>query len=253
MVSTDIGNINSVANSYLRFEKPRSFFAPMSFGNCGYALPTIIGAKAAAPDRPAIAYAGDGAWGMSMVRDHDRRAPRHPGHRGRLPQPAVGRGEEEPGRLLQPPLRRRRARERELRRHRRRRWAPRASSSTSSRTSGPRSRRRSTLQMNEGKTTRHRDHVHPRAGRPVPPRRAVQAGAPARQVQGLRLGLCRQRGQGTRDDHQPDDREAERAGRQTTGDPQARARPEKCRGEVDRKGGPQDRVRDLAAYPENDQ
>jgi len=67
MVSTDIGNINSVANSYLRFERPRSFLAPMSFGNCGYALPTIIGAKAAAPERPAIAYAGDGAWAMSMV------------------------------------------------------------------------------------------------------------------------------------------------------------------------------------------
>jgi len=67
MVSTDIGNINSVAHSYLRFEHPRSFFAPMSFGNCGYALPTMIGAKAACPDRPAIAYAGDGAWGMSMV------------------------------------------------------------------------------------------------------------------------------------------------------------------------------------------
>ena len=67
MVSTDIGNINSVANSYLRFEEPRSFFAPMSFGNCGYALPTIIGAKVASPDRPAIAYAGDGAWAMSMT------------------------------------------------------------------------------------------------------------------------------------------------------------------------------------------
>ena len=66
MVSTDIGNINSVANSYLRFEEPRSFFAPMSFGNCGYALPTMIGAKVAGPHRPAIAYAGDGAWGMSM-------------------------------------------------------------------------------------------------------------------------------------------------------------------------------------------
>ncbi|NKQ52389.1 sulfoacetaldehyde acetyltransferase [Amycolatopsis sp. K13G38] len=66
MVSTDIGNINSVAHSYLRFEEPRSFLAPMSFGNCGYALPTIIGAKVAAPERPAIAYAGDGAWGMSM-------------------------------------------------------------------------------------------------------------------------------------------------------------------------------------------
>lgn len=67
MVSTDIGNINSVANSYLRFERPRSMFAPMSWGNCGYALPTIIGAKVAEPGRPAIAYAGDGAWAMSMV------------------------------------------------------------------------------------------------------------------------------------------------------------------------------------------
>ncbi len=66
MVSTDIGNINSVANSYLRFEKPRSFFAAMSFGNCGYAFPTIIGAKVAAPHRPAISYAGDGAWAMSL-------------------------------------------------------------------------------------------------------------------------------------------------------------------------------------------
>ncbi|HYP84059.1 sulfoacetaldehyde acetyltransferase [Variovorax sp.] len=67
MVSTDIGNINAVSNSYLRFEEPRSFFAPMSFGNCGYSLPTMIGAKLACPDRPAIAYAGDGAWAMSMV------------------------------------------------------------------------------------------------------------------------------------------------------------------------------------------
>ncbi len=67
MVSTDIGNINSVSNSYLRFEEPRSFFAAMSWGNCGYALPTIIGAKKAAADRPAVAYAGDGAWAMSMV------------------------------------------------------------------------------------------------------------------------------------------------------------------------------------------
>jgi sulfoacetaldehyde acetyltransferase len=66
MVSTDIGNICSVANSYLRFNGPRSMFAAMSFGNCGYAFPTIVGAKVAAPDRPAIAYVGDGAWGMSF-------------------------------------------------------------------------------------------------------------------------------------------------------------------------------------------
>ncbi|MDP1983519.1 MAG: sulfoacetaldehyde acetyltransferase [Sulfuritalea sp.] len=66
MVSTDIGNICSVANSYLRFRRPRSLFAAMSFGNCGYAFPAIIGAKHAAPERPAVAYVGDGAWGMSF-------------------------------------------------------------------------------------------------------------------------------------------------------------------------------------------
>jgi sulfoacetaldehyde acetyltransferase len=66
MVSTDIGNICSVSNSYLRFDQAPSMFAAMSFGNCGYAFPAIIGAKVAAPDRPAIAYVGDGAWGMSF-------------------------------------------------------------------------------------------------------------------------------------------------------------------------------------------
>ena len=66
MVSTDIGNICSVSNSYLRFDQPRSMFAAMAFGNCGYAFPTIIGAKLAAPDRPAVAYVGDGAWGISF-------------------------------------------------------------------------------------------------------------------------------------------------------------------------------------------
>ncbi|BAU47394.1 sulfoacetaldehyde acetyltransferase [Sulfurifustis variabilis] len=67
MVSTDIGNVCSVANSYLHFDQPQSFFAAMSFGNCGYAFPTIMGAKVARPDRPAIAYVGDGAWGMSLA------------------------------------------------------------------------------------------------------------------------------------------------------------------------------------------
>jgi sulfoacetaldehyde acetyltransferase len=66
MVSTDIGNICSVANSYLRFDQPRSMFAAMSFGNCGYAFPVICGAKLAAPARPAFAYVGDGAWGISF-------------------------------------------------------------------------------------------------------------------------------------------------------------------------------------------
>jgi len=66
MVATDIGNICSVSNSYLRFKQSQSFFAAMSFGNCGYSFPAAMGAKMGARDRPAIAYVGDGAWGMSL-------------------------------------------------------------------------------------------------------------------------------------------------------------------------------------------
>ncbi len=66
MVSTDIGNICAMANSYLPFEKPRSFFAPGMFGNCGYAFPAIMGTKLANPDRPAVALVGDGAFGISL-------------------------------------------------------------------------------------------------------------------------------------------------------------------------------------------
>lgn len=52
----------------------------MTFGNCGYSLPAgkfqqvscrllylVMGAKVAAPERPCVAFAGDGAWGMSCA------------------------------------------------------------------------------------------------------------------------------------------------------------------------------------------
>jgi sulfoacetaldehyde acetyltransferase len=66
MVSTDVGNVCAMANSYLPFEAPRSFFSPGMFGNCGYAFPTVMGAKLARPDRPAVALVGDGAFGISL-------------------------------------------------------------------------------------------------------------------------------------------------------------------------------------------
>ena len=50
--------------------------------------------------------------GHEHGRDHDRSAPQHPGHRGGVPQPPVGRREEEPGGLLRAPVRGRRARRR---------------------------------------------------------------------------------------------------------------------------------------------
>jgi len=71
IVSTDIGNICSVSNSYLRFDgHDPSFLAAMTFGNCQYAVGSAMGAKVAVQrstkNRPCISYAGDGAFGMSF-------------------------------------------------------------------------------------------------------------------------------------------------------------------------------------------
>jgi sulfoacetaldehyde acetyltransferase len=66
IVATDVGNVVSTASSYLTFERPRSYLGAMSWGNCGCAFPTAIGAKVGKPDAPVVAYVGDGAWGMSL-------------------------------------------------------------------------------------------------------------------------------------------------------------------------------------------
>jgi sulfoacetaldehyde acetyltransferase len=66
IVATDVGNICSMANAYLEFEKPRRFLAAQMFGNCGFAYPAALGAKVGAPEVPTVALVGDGAWGMSM-------------------------------------------------------------------------------------------------------------------------------------------------------------------------------------------
>jgi len=66
IITTDIGNICSVSNSFLNFNTPRSFFAALTYGNCGFAIPGAIGAKVGSPNRPVVAYVGDGAFGMSF-------------------------------------------------------------------------------------------------------------------------------------------------------------------------------------------
>jgi sulfoacetaldehyde acetyltransferase len=66
IVTTDIGNICSAANAHLRFTKPRTFLAALTFGNCGFAYPAALGAKLARPQSPVVAVVGDGAWGMSL-------------------------------------------------------------------------------------------------------------------------------------------------------------------------------------------
>jgi sulfoacetaldehyde acetyltransferase len=65
-VTTDIGNICSVANAHLQFTKSRKFLPALTFGNCGFAYPAALGAKVARPGDPVVAVVGDGAWGMSL-------------------------------------------------------------------------------------------------------------------------------------------------------------------------------------------
>nr|WP_282198174.1 sulfoacetaldehyde acetyltransferase [Collibacillus ludicampi] len=66
IVSTDIGNVSSTANGYLKFTQPRKHIAALTFGNTGFAYPAALGAKLAKPDCPVFAIVGDGAWGMSL-------------------------------------------------------------------------------------------------------------------------------------------------------------------------------------------
>ncbi|MCM3570387.1 sulfoacetaldehyde acetyltransferase [Neobacillus mesonae] len=66
IVTTDIGNVSSTANAYLKFNHGRQHIAALTFGNTGFAYPSALGAKLANPNSPVVAIVGDGAWGMSL-------------------------------------------------------------------------------------------------------------------------------------------------------------------------------------------
>lgn len=66
IVTTDIGNVASTANSYLKFTGEGKHIAALTFGNTGFAYPAALGAQLASPKAPVIAIIGDGAWGMSL-------------------------------------------------------------------------------------------------------------------------------------------------------------------------------------------
>lgn len=66
IISTDIGNVSSTANAYLKFNQSRRHIAALTFGNTGFAYPAALGAQLAEPNTPVVAIIGDGAWGMSL-------------------------------------------------------------------------------------------------------------------------------------------------------------------------------------------
>lgn len=66
ILTTDIGNVSSTANSYFTFKGSRRHIAALTFGNTGFAYPAALGAQLARPKAPVVAIIGDGAWGMSL-------------------------------------------------------------------------------------------------------------------------------------------------------------------------------------------
>ena len=64
-ISCDAGDFGSWLIRYYKWNKPRTFFGPTT-GAMGYALPAAIAAKLARPLAPALAFAGDGGFAMTM-------------------------------------------------------------------------------------------------------------------------------------------------------------------------------------------
>jgi acetolactate synthase-1/2/3 large subunit len=64
-IASDAGTFGGWLMRYYRWNHPRTLFAPTA-GGMGYALPAAIGAKLARPDAPAVAFAGDGGFAMTM-------------------------------------------------------------------------------------------------------------------------------------------------------------------------------------------
>ena len=63
--TTDSGNGTFLAMEILRLAGPRRFLAPVDYSCMGYSVPAALGAALAAPDRPVVALAGDGAFLMT--------------------------------------------------------------------------------------------------------------------------------------------------------------------------------------------
>ncbi len=66
VVTTDAGNFAGWLARGFRFRRPGTFLGPTS-GAMGYALPAAIAAAIWAPDRAAVAVAGDGGFAMTMA------------------------------------------------------------------------------------------------------------------------------------------------------------------------------------------
>jgi acetolactate synthase-1/2/3 large subunit len=63
--AVDSGNGLFLAMENLRLQNPRSFLSPTDYSCMGYCVPAAIGAKMANPNKPVVAFPGDGAFLMT--------------------------------------------------------------------------------------------------------------------------------------------------------------------------------------------
>ncbi|KAF4661058.1 hypothetical protein FOL46_005867 [Perkinsus olseni] len=71
MMSVDTGNLSALSSSYMPefVTREPSLIGPGMWASCGPAFGEMIGAKLARPDRPAVAYHGDGSWMMNGINE----------------------------------------------------------------------------------------------------------------------------------------------------------------------------------------
>lgn len=62
IIVSGITNVGYWAHFALRSRRPRTYFTSSYFATLGFAFPTALGAKVAAPDRPVVSLSGDGGF-----------------------------------------------------------------------------------------------------------------------------------------------------------------------------------------------
>lgn len=70
LVFVDIGNCILWIGQYYEARQTGTVFLAMNVGSVGYAVAASIGGKIAAPDKPVIAFVGDGAFAMNGMEIH---------------------------------------------------------------------------------------------------------------------------------------------------------------------------------------